>query len=222
MPTFKGLTAKEMEYEAKVIYEALASGDAPGYTSRQWSILLTQAQEKLLRELISEGWDKDETNRRISSKLVTSVDIVKFKKGKFPNSFEVEFPDDYFHIVQDTANDNVQVLSKDWNYYHANKKNPFEKPDKETYWKLVHEKGAVVITEGSTLSKYWLVYLKRPKPIITANLSTAIEGETEVTNCELDPIVHRKIVERAAKLADYYTNNQVGYQLGALEEQNTK
>lgn len=217
-----GLTAREMQYEAKVMYEALASADAPGYTDRQWSILLTQAQEKLIREIISEGWDKNETNRRIASALMKTSTIDDFLEfDDIDDSWKVQFPTDYFHLVKDTL-DNVKISPKSWDFVEANKDNPFEKPYSKEFWRLVHEKGAVIVTDGSSPGKYRLTYIRRPKPIITKDITTAIETYTKQMNCELDPVVHRKIVERAAKLAESYIGNQLGYQLKTIEEQSTK
>lgn len=216
-----GLTAREMQYEAKIAYEALASSDAPGYTDRQWSILLTQAQEKIIREILAEGWDKNETNRRIISTLLKTTTVEDFVEFDLTNSWKIEFPKDYFHIVKDTLND-VKISSKSWDFVDANLDNPFEKPYNKEFWRLVHEKGAVILTDGSSPTNYKLTYIKRPKPIITKKLDSAIEGVTNPTNCELDPVAHRKIVERAARLAEAYTNNQLGYQLKTIEEQSTK
>jgi len=218
-----GLTAKEMEYEAKIVYEGIASADAPGYTSRQWSVILTQAQEKIVNEVIADGWDKNETNRRIIANLleerdITSADDIK-PYDRWKNSYSVNIPDDYMHIAEDYANDRIRVRPVTYDYVHSNIDNPFENPFKDEFWRLTKSKGVIVITDGNALSSYSTAYIKRPKPIITAPLTVAIEGKTKVSDCELDPIVHREIVRRAARLADAYTNNQLGYQLNALESQ---
>lgn len=52
--------------------------------------------------------------------------------------------------------------------------------------------------------EYRLRYLRKPKPIIVGSLSAytaSIDGEDSITNCELDPIIHREIVQRAVELA---------------------
>jgi hypothetical protein len=217
-----GLTAREMEYEAKIVYEGIASADAPGYTSRQWSVLLTKAQEKIIEAVIEEGWDKNETNRRIISKLLVNweaetntIDVY----NRWNNAFKVILPVNYMHIAEDYANDKVRVRPVTYDYVHSNIYNPFENPFKDEFWRLTDATGVIVLTDGSELSKYSLSYIKRPEPIITNTLTEPIEGNTSYADCKLDPIVHRRIVDRAARLADAYTNNQLGYQLNALESQ---
>lgn len=225
MNVFTGLTASEMEYEAKVVYEAIASGDAPGYTNRQWSILLTQAQEKVVRQVILNGLDKDEHNRRVVSRLIRDYSTTDFKRYKWKNAFVVKLPQRYMYLLEDYVNDNIRVVPKSYDYVHANKDNPFEKPKKEEYfWRIVHKDGAIIVTDGSELKSYNLSYLVRPTPIITKILDPAksIEGVYEQTNCKLDPIVHRDIVNMAGKLAELYASNQLGYQLKTLEEHTLK
>lgn len=218
-----GLTAKEMEYEAKVAYEAIASADAPGYTSRQWSILLTQAQEKVVLSIARDGMDKNEFNRRAIAKLITTqTESAPF--GSIPhisNSNDIELESSYLYILQDTANVGVRLKPISYDYYHMNLENPFEKPYDKEFWRLVSNKGVIVITDGTPLTAYTVTYIKRPKPIITKELTTptAIEGYTNVTDCELDHSIHREIVSVAARLANAYTTNQVGYQIQDIENQ---
>lgn len=49
---------------------------------------------------------------------------------------------------------------------------------------------------------YTLRYLVRPRPIILYDLEgTSINGETKAQTCELDPILHEEILQRAVELA---------------------
>jgi len=219
-----GLTAREMEYEAKVAYEAIASADAPGYTSRQWSILLTQAQEKVVRSIARDGMDKNEFNRRAISKLISTQTAMPpfVSVAHLPNSYDIQLEDNYLYIVQDTANNGIRVKPVSYDYLHANVDNPFDKPYDKEFWRLSSNRGVTVLTDGTPLTSYVITYIKRPKPIVTKELTaaTAIEGTTAVTDCELDHSIHREIVSVAARLAHAYTNNQLGYQIQALENQN--
>lgn len=55
--------------------------------------------------------------------------------------------------------------------------------------------------------EYHIRYLKKPKPIVLTNLDSAlgeglsIEGVKEETPCELDPMLHEEILQRAVELA---------------------
>lgn len=225
-----GLTAPQMLYEAKIVYEAIASADAPGYTSRQWSVLLTQAQENIIMETRKMGFDFDEFNRRLSHKLLTEKTIsiaaeeemgetVILNQPLGSNSYEVPLETDYLHIVKDTANSVVRVRPVSYDFYHTNIDNPFENPTSDEFWRLTGKDSLIIITDGSPLAKYHLIYLRRPKPIIVADLpeDKAIEGHYLQTDCELDHSVHRLIVNEAAKLAHAYTGNQLGYQIQSIE-----
>lgn len=344
-----GLTAPQMEYEAKVVYESLASADAPGYTSRQWSILLTQAQEKLVLEVIKQGFDNDEINRRkIHSLLRQGVEAEIIQDSHIPFGYRVKFPSRYLHIVKDSASvkgsaipvrkqlniwykpsevptsqtqfgtitftkenhppvtydlgsiwaagfidgvvatfnqnkpfgtinadsdyehrifnnsdgvmevriairfsdrysdfnmelnpaegiamgqihrqdfeplhDLTRIKPISYDFYHRNIENPFEKPYKGEFWRLVDSEGAVIITDGRPLNNYIVTYIERPSPIITSELTanTAIEGIHTVTNCQLDPMLHRDIVYTAARLAVTYTGDSNNYQLHSIEGQ---
>ncbi len=226
-----GLSAQEMQYEAKIVYEAIASADAPGYTPRQWSILLTQAQENIVMETLRLGFDFDELRRRVIQSLLntqvfTEVDFEDNPPAEAfgESAYTIPIEEDYLHIVKDTANFKVKVKPVSYDFYHANINNPFESPSPKEFWRLVGKHSLVIVTDGDPLISYEVIYIKRPLPIITAELSEnqAIEGITDITNCGLDHSVHRQVVTEAAKLAHAYTSNQSGYQIQLLENNRSR
>jgi len=221
-----GLPAPQMWYEAKVMYEAIASADAPGYTPRQWSLLLTQAQENIVMETLRLGFDFDELRRRVVHSLITTEEIEEegIEEYKYPNSYSVELEDNYFHIVKDTANFSVKVKPVSYDFYHANIDNPFESPYEKEYWRLIGKGSVIIVTDGSALENYDITYISRPEPIIVKDLpeQSAIEGKYEINNCKLDHTIHRQIVAEAAKLAHAYTNNQLGYQIQSMESNRSR
>ena len=89
---------------------------------------------------------------------------------------------------------------------------PWKQPLKNQGWRLFQSTGGVdfiseiVIKYNSSLADYKIRYVKRPKPIILANLAdeysnVSIEGISTITECELDPIIHPEILQRAVELA---------------------
>ena len=112
---------------------------------------------------------------------------------------------------------------------------PYKLPTKSQAWRLLNSS-----TDGSNTAfpfaellynknayadydtkTYVVTYIRRPKPIVLIDLEDAysdvsIDGVTEATKCELDPIMHHDIVQRAVELAkaayvgDLSTQIQVG------------
>ena len=58
-------------------------------------------------------------------------------------------------------------------------------------------------TKGDVVFIYKIRYVKRPRPIILVSLPNGLEidGESNESDCELNPIVHRDILNKAVELA---------------------
>ena len=68
-------------------------------------------------------------------------------------------------------------------------------------------------------------YIRRPAPIITTNLSSeygdvTINGVSTISECELNPIIHSEILQRAVELAKaaYQGDLQASVELGQRSE----
>ena len=65
-------------------------------------------------------------------------------------------------------------------------------------------KGNVIeLVSEYNVDKYLIRYIARPNPIILVNLpdGLSINGVSAETECELNPVIHRAILERAVRLA---------------------
>ena len=225
-----GLTAKQMVYEARILFESIASNDAPGFTDREWSVLLTNAQNKIVYEIYKLGFDKDEESRGIISSLLEPLTISDFTEAELPNSFKVTLPRDCMYITMDRCylknNVPVRLITMHQEAYFTNIDNPFLKPSKQKFWKIVNDDSRLIITDGSVPVQYKGQYIKRPHPIIVSDLPVdkgieSIDGQEVIvqSDCKLHPNVHRRIVEVAAKLAYAATLNPEGYQIQSIESQ---
>ena len=113
---------------------------------------------------------------------------------------------------------------------------PYKLPVKSQAWRLLNSTAdatnsntavpyAEILYNDSAYENYdpsyVVTYVKRPDPIILINLADAysdvsIDNKTTATPCELDPIMHHDIVQRAVELAkaaytgDLTTQIQVG------------
>lgn len=84
---------------------------------------------------------------------------------------------------------------------------PYKHPIKSQAWRLINNNGGnkadIIIGPNDTFKSYKIRYIERPKPIILTTLtdSLTIDGLSEVSNCQLDPILHQEILQRAVELA---------------------
>lgn len=88
---------------------------------------------------------------------------------------------------------------------------PYKEPNLHETWRIISD--VVTVNESTfdlyirynwTLINYIIRYIKKPNPIILEDLSTqnlTIDGEHEVSSCELNPILHQEVLDRAVELA---------------------
>lgn len=84
---------------------------------------------------------------------------------------------------------------------------PYKRPLKYQAWRIFNfagdaNKSDLVVGPSDEIKEYTFRYVRRPNPIILANLDgLTIDGKGDETKCELDPILHEEILQRAAELA---------------------
>lgn len=85
---------------------------------------------------------------------------------------------------------------------------PFKYPLKNQVWKLIKAGPSMYVEliggPKDVINKYRFRYVKKPKPIILQDLDDldlTINGESKYSECELDPIIHQEILDRAVELA---------------------
>jgi hypothetical protein len=112
-------------------------------------------------------------------------------------------------MVEVTRNDKkilLQVVPVKFDEYSRLMCKPYKRPLKYQAWRLTNNdvvnKADIVVGPSDTLAKYTIRYVRRPNPIIVSNLDgLTIEGKSTATECELDPILHEEILQRAVELA---------------------
>lgn len=240
------LTAAEMHYEVRLIYESIYSGDAAGFTKREWSELLTLAQTKELHEVIKSGkLDSDEYNKRVVSALLdhSSASGTDITEHTYDNTYIVVVPS-ASHILSkhgkltESTQSLLKIVPHSHDFYITNLNNVYKTPfvddniKEGELWELnfgkvgVDRTTLIVVPENTTLNMVYFNYLKQPEPIIIPNVYTTgtIEGKVLADNpngidCVLDGIIHRNIVETAANLAAAYTREKDRYQLQKSESE---
>jgi hypothetical protein len=142
-----------------------------------------------------------------------------------------KFPNDVFIIINESltyapvsgSKKYFQVIPLRYDEYTRLMSKPYKRPLKHQAWRLINKgefsnseyiKCVEIITtpeyDNESLS-YTLRYIKRPKPIIVGSLdgltingyvySGESSGNVAPDHCELDPILHEDILQRAVELA---------------------
>lgn len=118
------------------------------------------------------------------------------------------------------------IVPINYKEYDREMSKPFAQPLKKQAWRLfqnletgfdVHSElipkwslrvsgystGETVLEEGDIELKYKIRYVKRPCPIILEQLPNelSIDGESDYSECELNPILHMDILNKAVELA---------------------
>ena len=187
------------------------------------SVFLTKAQEEVVIDLYNgknpfkNSFEKTEEIRSSLRELIrtytTSTKQTGYK-GLSKNSVFFKLPDDLWFITYesvDLKDDNTNCISKDGvlvlpitqDEYHRIKRNPFRSPNERRVLRLDLNENIVEIVSKYDIDTYLVRYLSRPKPIILSKLpdNLSINEVKDKTECELNPVIHRAILERAVKLA---------------------
>lgn len=201
-------------------------GITPNITLDEYekSTFLTNAQEQLIIDIYSgrnviygKSFEQTEEIRRYLSNLVETYETstkVTGKLGLSQDSVFFEIPQDTWFITYEVAflKDNrlgcldgieasVVPLPQD-DLYRA-KDNPFRGPSKDRVLRLDIKSDLAELISKYNVDKYLMRYISQPTPIILVDLpdGLSINGVSTESECELNPVVHRAILERAVQLA---------------------
>lgn len=218
------MTTNEFEWEFDVLYNNIASNAAPGINSYEKSVLLTKAQEEIIKNYFNpqgnkykEGFD-DSVKRQIDfSGLISVAQGTLLDQQGFDLRAKVfKIPTDVFLIINESIVTNTgvkQIIPIKFDEYTRLMSKPYKEPLKYQAWRLVTEGDIntgvtveIIPNSQETIDNYTLRYVRRPRPIILADLTSeygdvSINGETSISQCELNPLIHREILQRAVELA---------------------
>lgn len=134
------------------------------------------------------------------------------------------FVNEYVEVNRRGSTSRLTILPINYNEYSRLMSKPYKRPLKNQAWRLLdnssgYRKAELVVGPTDTITKYVIRYVKRPRAIILDVLSdgTSLDGYvgadvlgnpvTDVSKaaqgitCELDPILHHEILQRAVELA---------------------
>ena len=218
------MTTNEFEWEFDVLYNNIASNAAPGINSYEKSVLLTKAQDELIKNYFNpqgnkykEGFDGSAKRQIDFSGLISVANgTLLYQQGFDLRAKVFKIPTDVFLIINESIVTNTgikQIIPIKFDEYTRLMSKPYKEPLKFQAWRLITDGDInsgvtveIIPNSQETVESYTLRYVRRPKPIILANLKSeygdvSINGETEISQCELNPLVHREILQRAVELA---------------------
>ena len=230
------MTLPEFNTNFDLLYNNIASNQAPGLDEYEKSVFLTNAQLELVKNYFNpkgnkyqEGFDQSPKRQldfsTITDLLVYSPTDALSNVTKF-NEDSIVFPynDNFLFIIQELAtvtdsvtgtNKNVNIRSITNVEYMMAMNKPYKYPFKHEGWRIIHNtddrKLELLLSYGDRLKSYKIRYIKRPTPIILDDftlLGLTIDGISTPTDCILDEAMHAEIVQRAVELAKMSYDSQ--------------
>lgn len=135
-----------------------------------------------------------------------------------PRASYVSLPSDVLMIINETLgvtrdgkSITLTVVPLSYTEYNRLMSKPFKRPLKHQAWRLLinlsdnetsTNKAELIAGNGDTITSYIIRYVKRPQAIILTDLEdVTLDGISTSQKCELDPILHHEILQRAVELA---------------------
>ena len=212
----------EFSDEFDVLYNNIMSNAAPGLNGYEKSVFLTKAQEEIIKNHFNSGGNRYKEGFDDSLKRqIDFSELIKVGEGTLVESSSTTFdsraklynlPEDVFIIINEAIKTDKgvrQIVPLSYNEYTRLMSRPFKEPLKYQAWRLITTSTDSITVELITnsnelITQYSIRYVRRPAPIILEDLSeygTSINGISEISECELNPIIHQEILQRAVELA---------------------
>lgn len=223
------MTITEFSDQFDVLYNNITSNQAPGCNEYEKSLFLTKAEKEIVKNYFSaqskgnnlqQGFDDSAKRQADFSVLMRTgacTSVTMSATNKIDERSEVfSYPNDVYIVINETVKIGSaikQVIPLRYDEYTRLMSKPFKRPLKNQVWRLINsgsvagtiatKRVEIIAGVGETVSSYSVRYVRVPKPIIVADLDgLTIDGQsTASTECEIDPILHEDILQRAVELA---------------------
>lgn len=223
------MTIGEFSDQFDVLFSNITSNQAPGLNEYEKSLFLTKAEKEIVKNYFTassagnttkEGFDDSAKRQADFSVLMRTgacTTVTMSATNKIDERSKVfSYPDDVFIVINETVKVGSaikQVIPLRYDEYTRLMSKPFKRPLKNQVWRLINSgsvSGTVAVKRveiiagvGEDVSSYSVRYVRVPKPIVVADLDgLTIDGQgTASSECEIDPILHDDILQRAVELA---------------------
>lgn len=221
------MNVTEFSNNFDVLYNNIMSNAAPGINEYEKSVFLTKAQDEILKNYFNQkgnkyqqGFDGSAKRQIDFSGLISVKDATLLTSG-IGSTFDIramryKLPDNVFLIINEsivTQEGVKQVVPISFEDYTRLMSKPYKEPLKYQAWRLVTNGNnqtditvELIPHSNDVIHRYIIRYVRRPRPIILTDLSSdygdiTINGEKNVSECELNPLVHEEILQRAVENA---------------------
>ncbi len=216
------MTNQEFSNEFDILYNNIASNQAPGLDEYEKSVFLTDAQESLVLEMITgknltgDSFEKTEEIRQYLTNITKTAVLTKSEdteihkissKSTLYNTPEDLWVTTYESVTFDDSKvgcnpEYIAVFPVTQDEFTRIIKNPFRKASKNRVLRLNIADKIELVSEYN-IKDYTIRYIKRLSPIILEDLpeGLSIKGQNTKTECELNPALHEAILERAVQMA---------------------
>lgn len=216
------MTTQEFSLEFDLMYNNIASNQAPGLSEYEKSLFLTQAQEALVLDIYSgklgSSFESTEEVTDYLSPLVKQATYTTKVEGKGLDSRSVFFnidTDIWFKtgekaIIKDDSlkcgnsiEREVDVVPVTQDTLYRTKNSPFRGPNERRILRLDCEANKVELISKYPIESYTIRYLSKPEPIILGDLpeGLTINDISTPQTCKLSSAIHRAILIRAVSIA---------------------
>lgn len=214
------MTNQEFSNEFDILYNNIASNQAPGLDEYEKSVFLTDAQDALVLEMITgknltgDSFEKTEEIRQYLTDIIKTAELEKYVGNNIQKisdkSTLYNTPEDLWVTTYESVSfgnntcksEHIAVLPVTQDEFSRIIKNPFKKASNNRVLRL-NIAGKIELVSEYNIDKYTIRYIKKLNPIILSDLPTglSIKGKTNETKCELNPALHEAILGRAVQLA---------------------
>ena len=207
-------TTSTTSYSYNLVSDKTDKNGNPVYSRVEVSSIIPQSTYSYTEAYDSEGNVLKDTFGNILYVKNEGTDVSGFSTPLFdtrPNTKSIVSKLMYAinEMVEVTRNNRIvllQVIPIKFDEYSRLMCKPYKRPLKYQAWRLTNNnvvnKADIIVGPTDTLTKYTIRYVRRPNPIIVSNLDgLSIEGKEDKMECELDPILHEEILQRAVELA---------------------
>lgn len=225
------MTPEEFSNEFDILYNNIASNQAPGLNEYEKSVFLTKAQSMVVKNYFNpanntelEGFDQTPKRQIDFSTLIASDTLTpegdglfdtRAKKFRYGRTKPLMVINEYATVTADGIGSNIIAgIPIPFQTYSALLSKPYKYPPKNQAWRLMmtttessNNRTFEVLTDPSvTIKSYYMRYIKTPEPIILADLGTkdnhlTIDNKWQKQTCLLDEELHWEILLKAVELA---------------------